>query len=148
MYENETIAKMEKCYYMNVTVGSALKGIAQTVGGAALGGIIGRGMMNASQKALNASQIHGFAILTNARFVFGEGGKLKKLAAGAPLTVTPKDEIHFDIPFEAIKSVSLGRHGLYHACVIEVEEREFKFAFSKQAVAEEWVAALQQALGR
>ena len=126
MYENETITKGDKCYYMNVTIQSALKGIAQTVGGAALGGIICRGMMSASQKALNASQIHGFGILTNARFVFGEGGKLKKLAAGAPLTVTPKDEIHFDIPFEAIKSVSLGRHGLYHVCVIEVEEREFK----------------------
>ena len=147
-YENETIIKIESTTYTNVSMKGAAASIAKTVAGLAVGGMVGGALQESAVRKATAMNTGGQAVLSNGRFIFGAGKKLKKLPVGAPLAITEKDEVFLDIPLATIISVSQGKQGLSPVFAIETDEGIFKFAFMKKAKCDEWEAAINKALGR
>ena len=147
-YENETIIKMESTTYTNVSMKTAIGTVAKAVTGAAVGGMVGDALYDSAVVKATAANTGGQAVLTNGRFVFGAGRKLKKLPVGGPLTIDKKDEVYLDIPLATIISVTQGKQGISPVFAIETHEGEFKFAFMKKSKCDEWEAAINNALGR
>jgi hypothetical protein len=147
-YENETVLKIESTTYTNVTMKGAAASIAKTATGVALGGIVGDALQDSAMKKVATMNMGGQAVLTNGRFIFGTGKKLKKLPVGGPFVISEKDEVYFDIPLATIISVTQGKQGLSPVFAIETIEGVFKFAFMKKSKCEEWEAAINNALGQ
>jgi hypothetical protein len=147
-YENETILKSESTTYTNVNMKTAIATAAKAATGIAVGGIVGDAIYNSAVVKATAANTGGQAVLTNGRFIFGAGRKLKKLPVGGPLTLTKKDEIYLDIPLATILSVTQGKQGLSPVFAVETAEGTFKFAFMKKSKCDEWEAAINKALGK
>ena len=150
-YENETIVKVGSLTYSNIDAKMAAGGIAQTLAGMALGGLVGGALVDGANRKFVENNTTAVCVLTNARFVFGKGKGFKKSAAGGALVLTPKDEVYFDIPFQFIKSITQGKAGLSPAVVFGMEGEEgaeIKFCGMKKATIDEWEAALHQATGK
>ena len=147
-YENETVLKAESTTYTNVSRKGAAESIVKSVVGTAVGGIVGDALQDSAMKKNLEMNMGGVAVLTTGRFLFGTGKGLKKLSAGGPMTLTPKDDIYIEIPLCAIDAVSQGKAGLSPVFSVETKDEAFKFAFMKKSKCDEWEAAINNALGR
>ena len=148
-YENETVVKAGGLTYSAITSDMGIGSIAQAAAGSAVGGFLGNALVNESNRKALESTIGGIGVLTNARYIFGKGKGFKKLAAGSPCALTPKDEVYFDIPFAGIASVKQGKQGLSPAFFLELEGgAEVGFCAMKKSAIEEWEAALHQTIGK
>ena len=125
-----------------------IKDMAAAIGGAAVGGIVGRRVANSAGRNLGKN---GHGVLTAKRFVFGNSRALKKIAEGTAVSFASqrrKGDIDFDIPLETIVSVSEGKQGFSSLFAIDTNDGEYKFSLLKKAQLPEWIAAFNRAPGR
>jgi len=122
--------------------------MAAAIGGAAVGGIVGRRVANSAGRNLGKN---GHGVLTAKRFVFGNSKALKKIAEGSAVNFAAqraKGDIDFDIPLETIVSVSEGKQGFSSLFALDTNDGEYKFSLLKKAQLPEWMAAFSRVLGR
>ena len=140
----ETVLKAGAVTFTNVS----LKGMATAIGGAAMGGIVGRRLARTASDNLGKN---GYGVLTDRRFVFGGGKALKKADEGSSIgfaEMRAKGEITFDIPLDAILGVSEGKQGFSSLFALETGDGDYKFALLRAKRLPEWIAAFNGALGR
>jgi len=92
---------------------------------------------------------NGHAVLTNLRFVFGKGKRLKKVSVGEPADFTEalaKGDIVFDIALDEMISVTKGKQGFSTTLNIDTDDGTYKFAFMKKAKFALWEDAINKAL--
>ena len=141
---NEVVFKVGAVTFTNVN----LKDMATAIGGAAVGGIVGRRVANSAGRNLGKN---GHGVLTAKRFVFGNSKALKKIAEGSAVNFAAqraKGDIDFDIPLETIVSVSEGKQGFSSLFALDTNDGEYRFSLLKKAQLTEWMAAFNRVLGR
>jgi len=132
-----------------VTLSNAnVKDAAATIGGALVGGLIGRGI--ASTASGNMAQ-NGHGVLTNRRFVFGSSKAFKKLNVGATVNFAESlsnGDVYYDIPLSDIVNFSQGKQGFSTLFALETHGGVYKFALLKKSMFAEWEAGFAKARGR
>ena len=138
---NETVYKVGVVTFFTINA----KNVAAAIGGAAVGGVVGRRVASTAGKNLGKN---GHAVLTNKRYVFGSSKVLKKIAEGSAVSFAAqraKGDINFDIPLENIISASEGKQGFSSLFALDTIDGEYKFALMKKKQLPEWMAAFQKA---
>ena len=144
-YENETALKVGA---LSLTLTDANLKSAIAVATGTIAGHAGTHIKSEAIKKGGIQGVNAHGILTNIRFVFGEGKAFKKQAVGALLNITEKDKVVIDIPLADIIAVSRGKQGFSPLIVIETNAGDYKFAFMKKATCDEWEAAFNNILGK
>jgi hypothetical protein len=100
----------------------------------------------AVNEAILTGTTTGWGVLTNGRFIFGAGRKLKKLKVNAPVVIALCDDVYFDIPLFSIRNVAQGKQGLSPAIVIGTDQGAGKFSALRKSECDQWQAAVEKAL--
>ena len=138
-YENETALKVGP---LSLTLTEANFKSAIAVATDSVAGHEGSHIKSEAIKRGGIQGVNAHGILTNKRFIFGEGKPFKKQTVGAPLSISEKGKVVLDIPLEDILKISEGKQGFSPLMIIETNAGDYRFAFMRKSACEEWEKAL------
>ena len=144
-YENETALKVGS---LSLTLADANFKSMVAVATNTVAGHSGDHIKSEAIKRGGIQGVNAYGILTNSRFVFGEGKPFKKQAVGTSLNITEKDKVVLDIPLADIVAISRGKQGFSPLMIIETNAGDYRFAFMRKSTCEEWETAFNDILGK